>query len=448
MGKKRYKRQDVSQAKTKELGIPDLFVLNTSSTCHYYTVHRRYFLKEKLPCPACGSTQTRSSKIVERNFKDIILENETATEESTHRNFRVFDITFYQRYFRCDSCQNSVFPEPIDFAEKGCRYTNRLSDILADKTFHFSYKSVCAYYGVPASTASIGPIMRRRVQYREASLPPAATPPILSIAEITFYNEIYPVIFGLWDNEVYCIDILEDSTEETILTFLRTLDTSAVTNVCIDPVDSIQNAAAAAFPNADLMVADECILRYARNAMLDVMRKDGQRFPIRHKDEILTRLKKNISKYEQGRVDDGMNVRPRLKSAYEYYQTFLELMVKEWTYEGLTNWAHDIPSDLPEFDVLIDAIDFFGQQIHSFEKAQKKPPDFYPAALQGVYDSFNNMPYCIFEVLRARCFLTIRHDMITEDGTLRRCGINVKRLVSNLDEISSNIKERRIYDLE
>lgn len=71
MGKKRYKEKDVSMSMTDALGIADLLALKTSTDGHYYTVHERYFSDEKIPCPACGSTKTRCSKVIKRAFKDM-----------------------------------------------------------------------------------------------------------------------------------------------------------------------------------------------------------------------------------------------------------------------------------------------------------------------------------------------------------------------------------------
>ena len=428
MGKKRYKEKDVSKPMTKDLGIADLLVLKTSTDSHYYTVHERYFSDDKLVCPACGSTKTRCSKVVKRTFKDILWDD-TPAEEGEEQGFRVFDLTFYQTYLRCDGCNNSVFPEPIEFGDKGCRYTNRLADALADGTFRFSYKKVCDYFGVPASTASIGPIMRRRIQYRESLLLPISTPKKLGIMESIFYREAHPVVFALRDDGVYCIDILEDSSEETVLTFLRTLDANKVDTIYIDPVDSIRSAAATALPGAKLVVADECILREARDAMLDIPDKHLQ------------------SEYERRQIKDGMKSRPRLKKAYDSHQTLMELMSKGWTHEALSKWAKELPEDLPEFDTLIDVIDLFEQEINDHIESEEKPPDFYPTALQALCEAFREMPHCIFDVLRARCFLTIAHDTIEENGTRCRLGIHTTRLTQNMNEISKNIKEARDYGL-
>ena len=358
------------------------------------------------------------------------------------------DLTFYQRYLRCNGCNNSVFPEPIEFGDKGCRYTNRLSDALADGTFRFSYKKVCAYFGVPASTASIGPIMRRRIQYRESLLLPVSAPKKLGVMEVFFFREAHPAVFALRDEGVYCIDILEDSSEETVLTFLRTLDAAQVDTVYTDPVDSIRSAVATAFPGANLVVSDECILRYARDAMLEIIHEDGKRFPVKFKDAVLTIPNKHLqSDYNRRQVKDGMESRPRLKSAYEKHQALMELMAGDWTYEALSQWAHSLPDDLPEFETLIDVIDLFEQEINDFIETGEKPPDFYPTALQAVCEAFKGMPHCIFDVLKARCFLTISHDTIEENGKKYRLGVHTTRLTQNMNEISNNIKEARDYGL-
>ena len=196
MGKKLYTKENISKSETERLGIPELVVLKTNrDDVGLEVVHRRYFEDEKLLCPACRSSRTRCSKIVDRKLKDLLW------LDGNHKEFKIIDLLYHQRYLRCDNCGQSVFPEPIEFGEKGCKFTNRLSDALADGTFQFSYKKVCQHYGVPASTASVGEIMRRRIQYRESLLPPIRTPRIISIVEVVFFGEFYPAVFGIQNDE-------------------------------------------------------------------------------------------------------------------------------------------------------------------------------------------------------------------------------------------------------
>lgn len=444
MGKKLYTKQDVSKAKTEWLGIPELIVLKDGSddAC-LEVIHRRYFEGEKLPCPACQSLKTRCSKIVDRKIKDLLW------FDDNHQKFQIIDLFFHQRYLRCDDCGHSVFSEPIEFGEKGCRFTNRLSDALADGTFQFSYKKVCQHYGVPASTASVGEIMRRRIQYRESLLPPVRTPHIISVVEVVFFSELYPVILGVWDGEVYCLDILRDSSEETCGTFLKTLDANQVETVYVDPVDSLFNAVNQYFPMASIVVTDEAIQRYARNAMLDVIHSDGKRFPVVHKDRRLTVLRKDLdNKDTLSRIREGMSSRPRLKQAYEHHQKLMELLGDEWTFEDLRNWVDLIPVEVTEFASVADMIEVFEEQICHYLKLGKLVSKNYQFAVQGICDAIKDMPHCIFDVLRGRCIFSITHDTVEENGKLQRYGIKSNRLIEKINAISKNIREEREYGLE
>ena len=315
LGKKLYTKENISKAETERLGIPELVVLKTNSDdVGLEVVHRRYFEDEKLLCPACRSSKTRCSKIVDRKLKDLLWLDED------HKTFQIISLLFHQRYMRCDNCRQSVFPEPTEFGEKGCKFTNRLSDALADGTFQFSYKKVCQHYGVPASTASVSEIMRRRIQYRESLLPPVRTPHIISVVEVVFFGERYPAVLGVWDGEVYCLDILRDSSEETCGAFLKTLNANQVETIYVDPVDSLFNAVNQYFPMASIVVTDEAIRRYARNAMLDIIHSDGKRFPVVHKDRRLTVLHRDLDdRTVIPRIKEGMKSRPRLQQAYTHH---------------------------------------------------------------------------------------------------------------------------------
>lgn len=444
MGKKLYTKRDISKAKTEWLGIPELVVLKSGSDdTHLEVVHRRYFEGEKLPCPACQSLKTRCSKIVNRKIKDLLW------LDDSHKKFQIIDLLFHQRYLRCDNCGQSVFSEPTEFGEKGCRFTNRLSDVLADGTFQFSYKKVCQHYGVPASTASVGEIMRRRIRYRESLLPQIRTPHILSIVEVLFFGEIYPIILGVWDGEVYCLDILPDSSEETCGAFLKILDAKQVETVYVDPVDSLFNVVNQYFPMSSIVVTDEAIQRYARNAMLDIIHCDGKRFPVVHKERRLTVLRKDLDdKILIPRIKEGMKSRPRLKQAYDHHQRLLELMETKWSIDELRVWAEQIPAEVDEFFMVGDVIDVFDEQLSNFLLLGEKPPNNYQFAVQGICDAIKDMPHCIFDVLRSRCIFSIPHDIVEENGELRRYGIKSNRLIKKINEISKNIREEREYGLE
>lgn len=446
MGRNLYAKEAISSSKTKNLDIPELRVLeNEGDDTTFCAVHRRYFKKGKQVCPVCGSDKTRCSKVLKRKFKDILWEN--------NEDFKVIDLYFYQRYFRCDGCGESVFPEDINFGVRGCRYTNRLSEKLADGTLRYSYKKVCDFYKVPASTASVGAIMRRTLKNREDILPQLKTPPILGVFELQFYDRIYPAILAVWDEGVYCIDILEESTEEAYIKFFKKLDRNQVKTIFIDPVESLYNASHACFSSASIVITDECILRCALSAMNQIILADGKRFAITHKYDKLTKLTDQLDKADQKKIIDGLKIRPRLKVAHNAHQELLELMRSEWVYDDVLKWLNEIPEKLPdgshisfpEFEPVRDLVELFENEINDFAALPIKPTERYASAVKALCDALKEMPYCIYDVLRARMMFTIDQDITAESDSDYRLGIRVDKLTTNLNEISKNIKEEREY---
>ncbi len=440
MGKKNYIQSNISTPKTEALGIDELLVLGTEGDDeNFYAVHRRYFTDEKSCCPACGSTRTRCSKVVARSFKDII---------GPESNFRIIDLHFYQRYLRCDSCGSSVFPEPIDFGEKSFRYTHRLADKLAEGTFSYSYKKVCEKYGVPASTASVGAIMRRQISCREAQLRQLQTPGTVCVIEAPFYGELHPVILATWNGRTYCLDILKDTDESTYTQSLKSLNSATVHYVYIDPSDSLCTAIAHVFPSAVPMVTDECIRRYARASMEKAIDFKGKRLSLREKKDRLLLHEKHLSDIELiEQIASALSARPELKAVYDCYQSLLDLLEVDWTYEDLAEWAGNLPAEMSEFSELHDMIEIYETEIRSFVTNVRHTPEEYNSSVKAVCDAIEAMPHCIFDVFRARCLLTSKHDNVSDQGKILRLGIPVDRMKNKMNEISSNIKERREYGL-
>ena len=224
------------------------------------------------------------------------------------------------------------------------------------------------------------------------------------------------------------------------------MDAKQVETIYVDPVDSLFNAVNQYFPMASIVVTDEAIQRYARNAMLDIIHSDGKRFPVVHKDRRLTVLHKDLDdKTVIPRIKEGMKSRPRLQRAYNHHQRLLELMETKWSMEDLRTWADQIPTEVDEFLAVGDIIDIFGEQLSGFLTLGEKPPSNYQFAVQGICDAIKDMPHCIFDVMRGRCIFSITHDTMEENGELWRYGIKSSRLTEKINEISANIREERDY---
>ena len=100
MGKKLYTKENISKAETEWLGIPELVVLKTNSDdVGLEVVHRRYFEDEKLLCPACRSSKTRCSKIVDRKLKDLLWLDED------HKTFQIISLLLEKEYIPLPSLE-------------------------------------------------------------------------------------------------------------------------------------------------------------------------------------------------------------------------------------------------------------------------------------------------------------------------------------------------------
>lgn len=452
MGKRLFQEVYSSVDRTDTLGLPDLVVVSElddadTSPFTYHTVHKSYFSKDKAICPYCRKTNTAETKICSRKFKDIL------PPKSGERN--VIDLIFHQRYFRCNDC-NRVFREDINFAEEGCRYTNRLSDLLAEGTLTQTYEKVCKEYGVPASKTSVGVIMRRRLRIKVEQLPPLKTPEALTIFVAYYYSAAYPVVLGIYGSTVRLIDVLSESSISAYSVFFTELDKSKVSRVYIDADEQLHNAVAAAFPNAQILMSEECLQRYIRDAFKDVIKRDGSRCFIHQRYHTLCKPESYLSDFEQKQVSGTLKRRHRLAAAYNAYQELLYSMDFGWNVARILNWLEDLPDylddaaegeeeldALTEFDIIRDVLQLYEPQIKAYLALPEKPPAAMTSAVMGILDSLEEMPYCIYDVLHARMLLNVEHDWTLVGGEKYRVGVPVERLTKTMNEITRQIKSKK-----
>ena len=342
MGKRLFQEVYASVDRTNKLALPELMVVSeaddpdtTDTTFH--AVHRSYFSKDKVTCPYCRKRNTTETKIRSRKFKDIL------PSENGERN--VIDLIFHQRYFRCDDCKR-VFREDIDFAEENCRYTNRLSDLLAEGTLTKTYENVCKEYGVPASKTSVGIIMRRRLRLKTETLPPLETPDVLTILVLPYFSTYYPVVLGIYGDRVRLMDILSESSESAYAVFFTALNKGKVKQIFIDPDEQLHNAVTAAFPDARIMMSEECVQRYIRDAFKDVIKKDGSRCFIHQRYHTLCKQEGYLNDFEQRQIASTLKRRHRLGAAYNAYQELMHSMSFGWDVSKIQGWVDDLPQYL------------------------------------------------------------------------------------------------------
>lgn len=453
MGKKLFQEVFVSQTRTEELNIPGMMVVTEADDRDtldftYHSVHKSYFDDKKAVCPYCGGVNTAETKIRSRKFKDVLFDKDNQK--------KTIDLVFHQRYFRCSDCDNRVFHEDIDFAEDGCRYTNRLSDLLAEGTLTRTYEKVCKEYGVPASKASVGVIMRRRLRMRLEEMPPVLTPDRLIIFVSYYYSDAYPIVLGMYGKELRLIDVLSGSNMSAYSVFFHQLDMSKVKAVYIDPDEQLHMAASTAFPNSNIMVSDECLQRTVRESFKAIIRKDGSRCSIPRRHHILTMAESYLSAFNHKKISSGLRNRSRLRAAYNAYQDLLEQMEKSWDIQYMIGWLDKLPSyltnekmddeeleELWEFEDLRDIISIYEEQIQLYLDDDYKLPAAVISAVMGIIEALNEMPYCIYDVLHARMLLNVDHDYRNVDGRRYQIGVQVDRLTEKMNEISSQIRKKK-----
>lgn len=449
MGKSLFHEIYSSKHRTDKLGIPELVVVGEEDDKDtvdftYHAVHRSYFEKIKIICPYCGEPDITETKIRPRKFKDTL--------SSEDENPKVIDLIFHQRYFRCENC-NRVFREAIEFAEERCRYTNRLSDLLAEGTLTQTYEKVCKKYGVPASKTSVGIIMRRRLRMRIEQLAPLETPEVLTIFTSYYFSTAYPIVLGQYGDRIRLIDVLSEPSESAYAVFFSGLDKSKVKQVFIDPDEQLHSAVTTAFPNALVMVSEECIQRYIRDAFKEIIKKDGSRCFIHQRYHTLTKQESYLSPFEQKQVASTLKKRHRLKAAYNAYQESLHGMAAGWTVESILGWIDDLPEylanaadegeqleELREFSIVKDLLQLYNPQVKAYLALPNKPPAAMSTAVMSILDSLEEMPYCIYDVLHARMLLNVEHDWILNNGVKYRIGIPVDRLTEMMRRITRQIR--------
>ena len=127
-------------------------------------------------------------------------------------------------------------------------------------------------------------------------------------------------------------------------------------------------------------------------------------------------------------------------SAFRVYNIIL-------TSEDFQAWLTEIPTDLPEFELLTEMAESFGDSIREFSETVGSTTGTYANYVSQFIETIGVMPFCIYDVLRARIIFSAAPDTIMEGETEKRLGIRVGRLLAELEKISNNIKEERYYGL-
>ena len=250
--------------------------------------------------------------------------------------------------------------------------------------------------------------------------------------------------------------MLCESSESAYGVFFSSLHKETVKQVFIDPDEQLHVAATTAFPHASIMVSEECVMRYVREGFADVIKKEGTRCFVYQRYHTLCKDEKYLNDPERRQVNRTLNRRHRLAGAYRAYQDLLVRMESKWTISIITGWVDDLSQyledatdegeqleELWEFGAINDITQHYERQINEYLELEKKPSGAMASAVKGIFESLEEMPYCIYDVLHARMMLNVEHDWTLKDGQKYRTGVPVERLTEKMNEITEKIKSKK-----
>jgi hypothetical protein len=208
------------------------------------------------------------------------------------------------------------------------------------------------------------------------------------------------------------------------------------------------------------MGSEEFIRRCAREALQDVIKKEGNHCNIHRRYAKLTALESHLTPGEHRRVTDGMKKLPRIRAAYNAYQDLLRRMETGWTIPLVREWLDSLPEyvadeteggrnviqSLTDFSLLEDVLNLYESQIQAYLSSASKPPTSMEAAITGILDAINSMPYGIYDVLRARMMSNVDQELIEVDGKKYRTGVRIEKLTEKMNEIAMTIRKKKEHE--
>ena len=135
--------------------------------------------------------------------------------------------------------------------------------------------------------------------------------------------------------------------------------------------------------------------------------------------------------------------RPRLHQAYDLHQNLMGKLDGDWSLDDLKNWIESVPDTINEFDEIKDIVEIYESEISQYLSLGDQMKNTYRFEVQGICDAIKEMPKCIFDVLRGRCFYSTTTDNDSDGGAVYRYGINSIRFKKNAIQISQRINEEK-----
>ncbi|OLV20127.1 Il-IS 2 transposase [Deinococcus marmoris] len=253
-----------------------------------------------------------------------------------------------QRY-RCKSC-GATSLEPLAWVHPDRQATRRLVEAIERDCLTLSNIQTAHMYGVDDKT--VRNIQDNLVQRLERNAK-FETPEWLGIDELYIGDTPRAVFTNIGDETL--IEMLEDRSKATIITFLRTLDAPTVQAVTIDMWRPYRDAVREVLPHAAVIVDKWHVVRLANHA-LEQIRKSyrkgldpAQRRRMRGNRYTLLKRRKTLTEKEVRDIENWRGEFPDLIAAYELKERFYGVYDASTALEArrrYARWLASVPESL------------------------------------------------------------------------------------------------------
>lgn len=382
--------------RTRELGIPELIVVNDSSN-HYIAKNRQ----ELTTCNCCGYSHLSFIKFHDRHLIDILDASHTA---------RIIDLTHSHSHFKCSSnCCNKTNETKIKFAEPKSRVTCRLAVYIYKRRLVDSARHIEEKMEGRLTDTAIDGIVSKIMQKIDKTVPTYWEAPTVMGIHSAIIKGVHVWLVTNVEKETL-IDVLPDVSVETLLKLSKRFKTKNVQRkiktIWIDLDQTILFSVKEVFPHSEILIGKYQIKRFFTNVLLESLGDKKEKK--RPTDTTFVKPNASLSRPTRKKLDMYLSNNPETKILYDLKEQIHKLSLPQ-IIDVLKEMLEKPPLQTHE-DYLIQTIlsVFYDQIVQSNGKAMfnENGDDItstYHDTLDAIIDEhLSETRKCDFNIMRAR----------------------------------------------
>lgn len=299
----------VLQDKTKELGLPEVSVIDYSQD--KFTIIND---PEAEQCPHCGHrNQIRNNGEKNRNLLDVIAR----TDIDGKLDGRIVKLDYRPVRFLCliPHC-NKSFSKPVTFVEPNKRHTCRLEIYIFRRCLEEKIDNIEASLHGELSNTAITTIFRDVTRRIDNEAPNVWKEP-REMGLFFIEMKSSTVLLAINIDEVCAIDFFNDCSLESIQRLARRFrDPSKIEKIWIDMFDPLADGVKAVFPNAELRVGKLQIKRYLNRLLLESA-YDQSVVGRRPQKKVLSKDYRELTKQPRKTLDEFLAQNETVRTVYD-----------------------------------------------------------------------------------------------------------------------------------